>query len=289
MSDSIEGVGSKHVVRPEGGLAAVRRGFGGTFLMLVSLTLGALSTTAARAEHFGSCSAPRELVGFRTPLTGLIKAVGRMHDIRIVALGSSSTEGSGASGPKATYPARLDAELDRRFPGRDFQVTNYGVGGHLATDMLVRIKRDVLPLQPVLVLWQTGVNDAIRGVDIERFRETLVKGVRELRNAGADVVLVNLQYYPKSDRVAKYGEYLSVMQSVAEQEKVALFRRYGIMKHLVTSGQAKSEQILAPDAFHLNDFSYGCLSELMADAIAEQLRPAYHAPSTPRPATIAGR
>ena len=38
--------------------------------------------------------------------------------LTIVALGSSSTEGAGASGPQASYPARLEALLRAALPGR---------------------------------------------------------------------------------------------------------------------------------------------------------------------------
>ena len=53
------------------------------------------------------------------------------------------------------------------------------------------------------------------------------------------------------------------------------------MKHLVKSGQHTPEQLLAPDNFHLNDLSYGCLADLMADAIEEQIKAGRVAGSQP--------
>ncbi len=199
-------------------------------------------------------------------------AIVKLDTVHIIALGSSSTAGSGASSPAASYPARLDAELDRRFPGKDFKVANFGTGGLLARDMLERLHTHILVLKPAMVIWQTGVNDAIQDVGFEEFRETLMRGVRDIKAAGIDVVLVNQQYYPRSERVAGYGEYLRIMREVAAAEQVPLFRRYAIMKHLVVSKQHTSEELLAPDNFHLNDLSYGCLADLMADAIEERLK-----------------
>jgi acyl-CoA thioesterase-1 len=190
-----------------------------------------------------------------------------------VALGSSSTAGSGASSPHASYPAQLDDELERRFEGWDFKVTNLGVGGQLASDMLDRMDRDVLTREPHLVLWQTGVNDAIRDVGVENYRKTLKAGIEKLRTRGIDVILIQMQYYPKSERVQGYTEYLRVMHEVAAELEVPVFRRFSIMKHFIKSGQFTAAQLLSPDLFHMNDLSYGCLAGLMADAIEDQVAP----------------
>lgn len=209
---------------------------------------------------------------FSAPLPNLTRKVATLNGIHIIALGSSSTAGSGASSQLASYPARLDAELDRRFARKNFVVTNYGTGGQLASDMLARIKEDVLDQAPALVIWQTGVNDAVQDVGVELFQETLERGVQDLKEAGIDVVLVDMQYYPRSERVAVYGDYLKAMRTVAREESVPLFGRFAVMKHLVKSGLFTSDQLLAPDNFHLNDLSYGCLADLLAEAIEEQVK-----------------
>jgi hypothetical protein len=43
------------------------------------------------------------------------------------------------------------------------------------------------------------------------------------------------------------------------------------MKHLISSGQFKPPELFAPDLFHQNDLSYGCISDLLADAIEDGL------------------
>jgi lysophospholipase L1-like esterase len=221
-----------------------------------------------------------DLVRFTAPLTNFVKAFQARKLIRIVALGSSSTAGSGASSPHASYPAQLDDELERRFDGWDFKVTNLGVGGQLAAEMLERMDKHVLPREPHLVLWQTGVNDAIRDVGVERYRQTLRAGIEKLRHHGIDVILVQMQFYPKSERVAGYRDYLMAMHEVAAQEEVPVFRRFSIMKHFIKSGQFTAAQLLSPDLFHMNDLSYGCLAGMMADAIEEQVKPFLHARAT---------
>jgi lysophospholipase L1-like esterase len=248
-------------------------GFGGRMVLAAAgFSAILLLPQPAWASDPIACDAPRALVAFDAPLRGLARIAERSREIRIVALGSSSTEGTGASTRQAAYPARFDREMDRRFPGKDFQVANLGKGGELAESMLVRLIRDVIPSQPALVLWQTGVNDAINGIDIEVFRKTLLSGIAALKAANIEVVLVDPQFYPRSAGVAHYQEYVAVMRSIAREQGVPVFRRYAIMQHLISSGQYAEAELLWKDKFHLNDVSYGCLADLMAKAVEAEIR-----------------
>jgi len=210
-------------------------------------------------------------VRFNAPLPKFSTALATSQPIRIVALGSSSTEGVGASSPKACYPVKLQAELRSRFPDSKITVDNLGVGGQLATDMLPRIKKEVLPRHPTLVVWQTGVNDAMRNVDLEKFRKTVSRGIDTLQKSGVDVVLLDMQYFPRAEKIRDFARYLVAMRQIAEARKVPIVQRYAIMKHLVTSAQFTARQLLAKDLFHPNDLTYGCLGRLMADALQSEV------------------
>ena len=219
------------------------------------------------------CNAPRDLVRLAVPLEAAQRAMYRERSVRIIALGSSSTEGAGASSPKMCYPARLEAELNRRY-GEDahFEVVNLGAGGELAENMLARLDRDVISRKPSLVIWQTGVNDVIRGVPLDEFRTSLVQGIDAIAAAGADLMLLDSQYYPKAMMVPGFREYLVTMRQVAREKGVPIVSRFAIMKHLVDSAQYTPAQLLAPDQFHLNDLSYNCLGSILADAIGDGLK-----------------
>ena len=64
--------------------------------------------------------------------------------ITIVAIGSSSTAGAGASSEASTYPSRLAIELTQRFFGHPITVLNRGVGGEEVRDMFKRFDTDVI-------------------------------------------------------------------------------------------------------------------------------------------------
>src|SRR5262249_59268684 len=89
----------------------------------------AASPSAAPAPSAASspiCTAPAELVRFERPLVHTMQRLANALPLTIVAIGSSSTAGAGASSPDATYPSRLAVELRMRFPGRDITLFNRG-------------------------------------------------------------------------------------------------------------------------------------------------------------------
>lgn len=65
-----------------------------------------------------------------------------------MVLGSSSTAGSGASGPQRTYVGLLDARLEDRFP--TVELTNLGAGG-ATIDRLLDHVPTIVTLAPQLV------------------------------------------------------------------------------------------------------------------------------------------
>jgi acyl-CoA thioesterase-1 len=208
--------------------------------------------------------------------------------VRIFALGSSSTQGIGASSPKACYPVKLQAELQQRFPQNKITVENLGIGGQLATDMLQRIKKDVIPRKPTLVIWQTGVNDAMRLVNVEQFRQTVAAGIDELQRNGIDVVLLDMQYFPKAEKVRDFPRFLVAMRQIAAEKRIPILQRFAIMKNLVTTAQFTAQQLLAADLFHPNDFAYGCLGQIMADALQGEVVNVAHKKYPAAPAKQAG-
>src|SRR5689334_9724132 len=133
-----------------------------------------------------SCAAPDAIVRLGQPLphTAAAVSVGSRDTLTVVAIGSSSTEGAGASAPDLTYPSRLRAELDERLPGRTIRVLNKGVGGETIAEMLARFDRDVLAEHPDLVIWQVGTNAVLRHDDIGRDENLLRRGIRRLKAAG---------------------------------------------------------------------------------------------------------
>src|SRR3954468_9321232 len=117
--------------------------------LLVSLApVGALAQTAPVP-----CNVRLELARLANPLTRVTQRLAAGQLITIVAIGSSSTAGAGASSPDKSYPSRLQVELSNEFPRQQFKVINRGVNGEEVGDMLRRLETSVVAEKPDLVLW----------------------------------------------------------------------------------------------------------------------------------------
>jgi len=109
--------------------------------------LGLLAAPVMAAEPLNPhapCACPAALTALGGTLPNSLTEVRDRQTLKIVALGSSSTYGTGASSEAATYPSRLAAELGPMLPGVRIEVVNKGVPGEVALDMVHRLDADVL-------------------------------------------------------------------------------------------------------------------------------------------------
>src|SRR5260370_12311749 len=143
------------------------------------------------------CAAPPELLAIGPILTRVAARMERGEPLTIVAIGSSSTQGVGASAPGLSYPSRLEAELKERFPDIAIRVINRGKGGEEAPQMLARLDRDVIAEHPDLVVSQLGTNAVLRHDDVTFEEEVIERGLARLKESGSAVVLMDLQYAPR--------------------------------------------------------------------------------------------
>lgn len=230
-----------------------------------------LAATPARAED--RCVAPAALQQIDAPLTRTAGRIAARSPLTIVAIGSSSTAGAGASAPEFSYPARLEVELRRLLPGVPVRVVNRGVNGEQANQMIERFARDVLPEQPDLVIWQVGANTVLRRSPLTGYPELLGDGLIRLRQARADVIIMDVQYAPRVLANPEHVEMERILETFTQTNRVGLFRRFAIMRHWATTWDPDFTRMLAPDGIHLNDLSYGCVARLLAQGIVEAARP----------------
>jgi acyl-CoA thioesterase I len=240
-------------------------------------TLLLLLVVSAKVSHTASsCTAPPETTRFTVGLPNTAGAIGSGKALFIVAIGSSSTRGVGASDPAHTYPALLNEDLRRRWPQLALTVVNKGVSGEIASQMLARFEDDVLPYHPQLVIWQTGTNQSLRTGDIGGYVDTVREGISRLKVIRADVVLMDPQFAPRVIARPTHPFIVDSISAVAHDMNVAVFRRFAVMRHLISSGQYKMEDIISSDGLHMNDVSYSCIARLLADSIAAAAKPESH-------------
>jgi acyl-CoA thioesterase I len=247
------------------------------FPAATALALVAAAATAAlapaRAEDAAapaaSCNAPTDLVRLINPLKRVAQRVAAGQPLTVVAIGSSSTAGAGASSPAMNYPSRLAVELQEMYPNLSITVFNRGVNGEESREMLARFDRDVFALNPDLVLWQVGSNSVLRDRPLEEANAALREGLKRLREASSDVVLINPQYAPKVITKHDVDGMVDLIHLTAKETNVDLFERFAVMRYWRLTQDIPFSTFISPDELHMNDWSYGCIAKLLAQAIHE--------------------
>lgn len=229
--------------------------------------IGLLSAPTAAFGQERDCLVPERFYTFEPPLTKTAKALASGREVVIAALGGASTVGLAAGGPGLAWPARLASALAGRFPSTPTKVVNLAVARQTAKAAVERLARDVLPLKPTLVIWETGTMEAVRGTDVDEFRETLQAGIDELRAAGAEVVLMNMQFSRETDAMIHFEPYLIAMRELANANDVPLFRRRGIMRYWAESDLLDLRARDAEKRRQLAAKLYDCIGRAMADFV----------------------
>ena len=189
--------------------------------------------------------------------------------ITIVAIGSSSTAGAGASSPAASYPSRLAIELKERFPNQPIIMINRGANGEEIGDMIKRFDSAVAADKPDLVLWQLGTNSVIRDHMFTDHGAAIRVGLDKIRAIGADVVLIDPQFAPKVIVKSEAEHMVELIATIAKLEDIDLFRRFDVMKRWHLVDNMAFETFVSADGLHLNDWSYACMAKGLGIAIAE--------------------
>jgi acyl-CoA thioesterase I len=239
------------------------------FLLSAATAWAQSPTPAASAEPEAACKVLREQSTLALPLARTSVRISAGLPLRIVAIGSSSTYGLGASTPAQSYPSQLEAELRQHFPGHALTMFNRGVNGEEAGDMLARFEKGVVAERPHLVLWQVGTNSVLRGRPVDPHVEVLEDGIARLKAIHADVVLLNPQFVPKVIAKSDAEEMVDLIAAVAKTEKVDLFDRFAVMRQWHDVEHLPFETFTSPDGLHMNDWGYNCLAKSLGVAIAD--------------------
>ncbi|MEA2988636.1 MAG: hypothetical protein QOG83_1347 [Alphaproteobacteria bacterium] len=205
-------------------------------LLLAALTAALAWTGIAHAAERPSCAVPSYLLFGDSRLKRVFGAVAQQHRLVTAVVGTGSSALAGPDGPRSAYPARLEAALNQKLPGVAVKVVTLLRTRLVGEDLAKGMDKLIVDEKPDLVIWQTGTIDAIRRVDPDNFKSALEDGVDRLHKGRADVILMNMQYSPRTESIIAVGPYADAMRVVAQQRDVPLFDRLGIMRHWSETG-----------------------------------------------------
>jgi hypothetical protein len=199
--------------------------------LIIAFLAVALVDGAAAATTTPQCSAPSSFVSNDNDFTAALKEIKTRQRLDITVIGSGSSSLPGPDGAHFAYPARLEDALKNRLPSNQIKVTAHVQPRETTKTMVDGLQKILADDKPALVIWQAGTTDAVNGVEPEEFRVSLDDGVEMIEKSGADVILMNMQYSPRTESMLDVSPYADVMRWVAQQHGAALFDRLGLMHY----------------------------------------------------------
>jgi hypothetical protein len=224
----------------------------------------------AWAELPAECRVAAHLAEPNYPLPKVTRALAEKK-FNILVVGAGSSQLPGANGAKNAYPARLQQALADQLNGVEVKVMTDIKASRTAAEMVKVLPTDLETAKPALMIWQTGTTDAMRAVDPDQFSQALDQGIHVARGAGADVVLVNAQFSPRTESMIALSTYSEDMRWVALQQEVPLFDRFSIMR--LWSDLGTFDLYSATKKLDIAERVHDCIGRLLADLVIAAAKP----------------
>lgn len=197
--------------------------------------LAAAAPEVARTETV-ACTAPPELTraGFGLPL--LAKSLKEKTPTTILVLNSTASvakKRAGEAGAEAvarSFPSFIEETLKARYPDGGVKVITRNEPRRTAVQVVEALPRLLEEVKPALLIWQTGIYDAIYGADAGDFSDAVAQGIDLAHAAGADVIMVGPQFSPRTDFAFEVSPYNSTLRWAARTAGVPFFDRYALMR-----------------------------------------------------------
>jgi hypothetical protein len=222
------------------------------------------------AEMPGTCRVAENQIERDFALPNVTRAIAaKQFEILVIGAGSSLLPGPG--GAKNAYPARLQDALTELLPSVTVKVTTDVKSRRTAAQMVKGLAPALAASKPALMIWQTGTVDAMQSIDSDQFKAALDRGINLAHSAGADVVLINAQYSPRTESMIALGAYAEIMRWVALQQEVPVFDRFNVMRLWADLGTF--DLYSATKKLDIAEQVHDCIGRLLAVLVIESAKP----------------
>ncbi len=240
--------------------------------LVCAALLAAGAALPAGAAAPSACPVPEEVALSDITLPHAREAVATRQSLDVLMLGGAATLGNAAQGDAFSIPARLEARLRDALPGVDVHVTTHAAPLRSASATLGDLETDLAQTGPALVIWSSGSVEAGGGSDTDDLAQTLQTGIQRIRAAGADVILVTLQYAPSIARIVDLELYRDAIRRVGEANEVPVLDRYGMMRAWSASGLLDLDATEPEARVQVARTLFDCVAAALADPIAAAAR-----------------
>jgi len=228
-------------------------------------------SAAGRAER-PECEVPPELSEISLKLPHLAERLADRQPVNIVVIGGASTKGAAAGSPDLAYPHRLQVALAGYYPDVPIAVVNKGIPRQSAQQMAERFPTDVIAEDPILVVWEAGISDAVRGIEIDDFAASLQVGIDEVKNRAIDIMLVDMQFSRRTSTVINFEQYLRALHRVGDLNEVYVFPRFEMMRYWTEQNMFNFDDVAEDERARLAAKVYDCIGRKLAQVIRTAVR-----------------
>ncbi len=237
-------------------------------LLLATLLLALLVVGGSFLDSGGRGGQPASGAARRLPRD-------RQQPLHYVALGDSTVHGVGASSPEHNYVSRLHARLREIYPNA--RLTNLGVSGATAADVVRGQLPRAVDLRPQLVTLSIGPNDITGGRDAGQYERDIEAIFRTLTRETAAVLVVNLipdlavaPRFRENER-AEVGrramQFNEALRRQGERYGVELVDLYGPSRQEAP----QHPEWVAADGYHPSDAGYERWAELLWQGVRARI------------------
>ncbi|MCW2273939.1 hypothetical protein M2321_001513 [Rhodoblastus acidophilus] len=227
--------------------------------------LACLVCAPVGAQDASRCEPVSESLAAPAPLPQVTAALARADKkLRLLIIGGPA---GGSRSARRSYPATLESLLEKALAGIDVIVVNRPMSGETAANALERIRTEMALQRPDLLIWQVGGGDILAHVAPWDYEQNLADGVRWVKEAGADVLLVGFEANPYLHDDAEEAAIQEATRKVAAKEGVFYIRRAEAVQ---VAARAKSRADQGDNPLPL-ETGGECVAAQVAQALAANL------------------
>ena len=182
---------------------------------------------------------------------------------KVIFFGDSITQAGAQPGG---YIMRIDSMAKSQGKGAAYEFVGKGIGGNKVTDLYLRLERDVLDLNPDIVIVYVGVNDVWHkrsfgtGIDADKFVGFYQAIIDKVRAKGAKVIMATPAAIGEktdfsNEQDGDLNKYANIIRDLATKNQIPLVDlRKGLLAYNVTNNKNNTDRgILTTDGVHMNE------------------------------------
>jgi acyl-CoA thioesterase I len=198
------------------------------------------------------------------PFHHVKSALETKRPLKVLALGSPSAGAVGQTGGLYSQLVRLEAQLQEALPGTSVTLEPRSLPGNVTAQAVATIMNIVGEVEPDLIVWQVGIDDALAQAEIAAFSEALDAVLKFLRSHQIDAVLMDPPYTPALANDDHFMRLVSAIRDRTRENEFPLVRRSAAMRLL-------SERMPSLSRFDLQSLGCECTPEYIAHAVIRSL------------------